>query len=172
MQPTEHCSNVCKRGDVQVDTVGKDTQWGTGGMVTKLTAARIATAAGCTMVICSSAEPELMPDIIRGKQAGTVFHPLPNAVRYILTHLITDVTTSQISGGLHVRSCQATQQACCCSLLTILISLSQQCPSQTERCHSYLSGGLKVSTSLKCVLCSPYPACSQCPFIAPVPKSF
>ena len=86
MQVNEYCSNVCKRSDVQVDTVGKDTQWGTGGMVTKLTAARIATAAGCTMVICSSAEPELMPDIIRGKQAGTVFHPLPNAVRYVLTH--------------------------------------------------------------------------------------
>ena len=75
---------VCTNGNtVQVDTVGKDSQWGTGGMVTKLTAARIATAAGCTMVICSSSEPELMPDIIRGKQAGTVFHPLPNAVRSV-----------------------------------------------------------------------------------------
>ncbi|DBA68394.1 TPA: hypothetical protein ACH3X2_013697 [Trebouxia sp. C0005] len=66
---------------LQVDTSGKDSQWGTGGMVTKLTAARIATAAGCTMVICSSNEPQAIPAIMKGKQAGTVFHPLPNAVR-------------------------------------------------------------------------------------------
>jgi glutamate 5-kinase len=32
------------------DTSTKGTQWGTGGMATKLTAGRIATAAGCTMV--------------------------------------------------------------------------------------------------------------------------
>lgn len=32
------------------DTSSAGTQWGTGGMVTKLTAGRIATAAGCTMV--------------------------------------------------------------------------------------------------------------------------
>ena len=37
---------------LQVDTSTKGTQWGTGGMATKLTAARIATAAGCRMVIC------------------------------------------------------------------------------------------------------------------------
>jgi hypothetical protein len=33
-----------------VDTSTSGTQWGTGGMSTKLTAGRIATAAGCTMV--------------------------------------------------------------------------------------------------------------------------
>lgn len=71
-----------KVSDLQVDTSGKDSQWGTGGMVTKLTAARIATAAGCTMVICSSQQPQVIPAIMKGKQAGTVFHPLPNAVRY------------------------------------------------------------------------------------------
>jgi glutamate 5-kinase len=41
------------------DTSTTGTQWGTGGMVTKLTAARIATAAGTTMVICSSLKPEV-----------------------------------------------------------------------------------------------------------------
>lgn len=33
-----------------VDTNTSGTQWGTGGMATKLTAARIATAGGCTTV--------------------------------------------------------------------------------------------------------------------------
>eukprot|EP00198_Chlamydomonas_reinhardtii_P002227 XP_001691563.1 glutamate 5-kinase [Chlamydomonas reinhardtii] len=40
------------------DTSTRGTQWGTGGMATKLTAGRIATAAGCTMVICNSTAPE------------------------------------------------------------------------------------------------------------------
>ena len=70
---------------VQVDTSGRETQWGTGGMATKLTAARIATAAACTCVICSSAQPEVIPAIMSGKQqAGTLFHPLPNAVRLVV----------------------------------------------------------------------------------------
>ena len=37
------------------DTSTQGTQWGTGGMATKLTAGRIATAAGCTMVGMSGA---------------------------------------------------------------------------------------------------------------------
>ena len=36
---------------LQADTSTQGTQWGTGGMATKLTAARIAVAAGTTMVI-------------------------------------------------------------------------------------------------------------------------
>ena len=35
---------------LQADTSTQGTQWGTGGMATKLTAARIAIAAGTTMV--------------------------------------------------------------------------------------------------------------------------
>jgi glutamate 5-kinase len=60
----------------QVDTSTRGTQWGTGGMATKLTAARIATASGCRMVICSAAEPANIPRIIAGQRIGTVFHPV------------------------------------------------------------------------------------------------
>ena len=35
---------------LQADTSTQGTQWGTGGMATKLTAARIAVAGGTTMV--------------------------------------------------------------------------------------------------------------------------
>jgi len=38
---------------LNADTKTKGTQWGTGGMATKLTAGRIAVASGCTMVSCS-----------------------------------------------------------------------------------------------------------------------
>ena len=72
---------------MQVDTssAGRESQWGTGGMTTKLTAARIATAAACTCVISSSSHSEAIPGIVAGKrhQAGTLFHPLPNAVRLV-----------------------------------------------------------------------------------------
>lgn len=72
---------------VQVDTsTSGELQWGTGGMTTKLTAARIATAAACSCLICSSSsQTEAIPSIVGGKrhQAGTLFHPLPNAVRFV-----------------------------------------------------------------------------------------
>ncbi|KAG2490622.1 hypothetical protein HYH03_011014 [Edaphochlamys debaryana] len=60
------------------DTTSRGTAWGTGGMATKLTAGRIATAAGCTMVICSAAVPENIVRIAKGEpNIGTKFHPLP-----------------------------------------------------------------------------------------------
>ncbi|MBE6675588.1 MAG: glutamate 5-kinase [Ruminococcaceae bacterium] len=47
---------------------------GTGGMVTKLRAAQIATGAGCDMVIANGRDPESLYDILDGKAVGTRFH--------------------------------------------------------------------------------------------------
>lgn len=66
---------------VQVDTSTPGTQWGTGGMATKLTAARLATAAGCHMAICESKCPENMLAILQGEHVGTVFHPHRQALK-------------------------------------------------------------------------------------------
>ena len=46
---------------------------GTGGMVTKLRAARIAGEKGIDMVIANGANPELIYDILEGKRVGTRF---------------------------------------------------------------------------------------------------
>ena len=46
---------------------------GTGGMSTKLSAARIATAGGCDMVIVNSRNMGVLHDIIVGKNVGTLF---------------------------------------------------------------------------------------------------
>ena len=46
---------------------------GTGGMETKLRAARIATEAGCDMVISNGATPENLYEIVEGKSVGTRF---------------------------------------------------------------------------------------------------
>jgi len=49
------------------------TRLGTGGMVTKLRAARIAGDMGIDMVIANGARPELIYDILEGKRVGTRF---------------------------------------------------------------------------------------------------
>ncbi|KAG1664928.1 hypothetical protein FOA52_004450 [Chlamydomonas sp. UWO 241] len=51
---------------------GEGTQWGTGGMATKLTAARIAIAAGTTMAILNCQQPEKVVDVVNGiEKIGT-----------------------------------------------------------------------------------------------------
>ena len=52
---------------------GAGTWRGTGGMATKLSAAQIATAAGCDMVISNGKQPQDLYDIAEGKSVGTRF---------------------------------------------------------------------------------------------------
>ncbi len=52
---------------------GAGTQRGTGGMATKLSAARIALSAGCDMVIANGERAENLYDILEGKEVGTLF---------------------------------------------------------------------------------------------------
>lgn len=52
---------------------GSGSALGTGGMVTKLRAAAIATAHGCEMVIANGQKPEVLYDIADGKRVGTRF---------------------------------------------------------------------------------------------------
>lgn len=54
---------------------GAGTGLGTGGMVTKLTAARLAQEAGVTTVIADGKRPGLILDVIRGRRPGTTFLP-------------------------------------------------------------------------------------------------
>ncbi len=52
---------------------GSGSALGTGGMITKLKAARIATEAGCQMVIVNGRNPNVLYDVINGKNTGTRF---------------------------------------------------------------------------------------------------
>src|SRR5690606_22881232 len=56
------------------------TQRGTGGMVTKLEAARIATRSGIMMMLASGEEPDVLTKIIEGEMIGTLFHPNSEAL--------------------------------------------------------------------------------------------
>ena len=53
---------------------GAGSTVGTGGMITKLRAAKIATGAGCDMIITNGEHPERLYDILDGKKVGTRFH--------------------------------------------------------------------------------------------------
>lgn len=57
---------MCLGGD-------KVTEFGTGGMATKLTAAQICMEAGADMIIANGANPEVLYDIFEGKSVGTLF---------------------------------------------------------------------------------------------------
>ena len=52
---------------------GAGSNLGTGGMATKIKAAKMVTAKGCDMVIANGDKPELLYDIVEGKQIGTRF---------------------------------------------------------------------------------------------------
>ena len=52
---------------------GSTSGLGTGGMNTKLSAAKIATAAGCDVVIANGADPDLLYRIVEGESVGTRF---------------------------------------------------------------------------------------------------
>ena len=64
-----------ERVDDELFTLAEDssTGLGTGGMITKLRAAAIATEAGCEMVIANGSKPEVLYDIAAGRPAGTRF---------------------------------------------------------------------------------------------------
>lgn len=65
---------VEKLGDEVEDMAGgAGSKRGTGGMVTKISAAKIATEAGCDMIISNGARPGDIYDIVAGKEVGTRF---------------------------------------------------------------------------------------------------
>lgn len=53
---------------------GKGSSLGTGGMATKLQAAKMCMEAGCDMVIANGKNPDVLYDIVAGKPVGTRFY--------------------------------------------------------------------------------------------------
>lgn len=67
-------SKVDKLSPEIIDMAGGAGSWrGTGGMATKISAARIAMESGCDMVITNGARMEDIYDIVAGKEVGTRF---------------------------------------------------------------------------------------------------
>lgn len=60
---------------LQIQTGGKGSEWGTGGMVTKIAAAGIATSAGVRTAITHGQFPQNIERILHGEPLGTQFTP-------------------------------------------------------------------------------------------------
>jgi glutamate 5-kinase len=71
---------------------------GTGGMKTKLEAAKIAQKSGCFMVIASSEEKDLILRVIDGEDIGTLFIPKKNVER----NKVRWITLSKPKGKIYV----------------------------------------------------------------------
>lgn len=59
--------------EIEKSAGGAGTKRGTGGMATKLSAAKIATSAGINMIIANGNNPEIIKDILDAKDVGSLF---------------------------------------------------------------------------------------------------
>ncbi|NET52145.1 MAG: glutamate 5-kinase, partial [Merismopedia sp. SIO2A8] len=76
-QPIERVERIEELTELGIDVGDRGSTWGTGGMVTKMEAARIATTAGVRMVITDGQSPQNILKILQGEPLGTQFNPQP-----------------------------------------------------------------------------------------------
>ena len=86
--------------DIMRSAGGRGTKYATGGMKTKIEAAKIASNAGCKMVLANGRVKNVIGRIIAGEEVGTLFMPkrkLSNRSRWILNS--TPAGTINIDAG-------------------------------------------------------------------------
>lgn len=71
----QHIKHVADVAQLDQAIVGGTSSLGTGGMASKVDAARIALDAGATVVIASGAEPRVVQRIVAGEDVGTLLTP-------------------------------------------------------------------------------------------------
>ncbi len=74
-QPIVQIDRLEDLTNLQIQTGGQGSQWGTGGMVTKIAAAQIATSAGVRTAIMHGQFPQNIERILKGEPLGTQFTP-------------------------------------------------------------------------------------------------
>jgi len=62
-------------------SASSNSNWGTGGVITKLSAARIATECGIKVHLADGRDPYVLEQILNGDRGGTVFHPQSKRVK-------------------------------------------------------------------------------------------
>lgn len=75
-QPIEEVRSLAELDSLHSVATGGG-QWGTGGMTTKLTAARIATSSGIRVRLADGRDPAVLDALLAGDRVGTVFQPSP-----------------------------------------------------------------------------------------------
>jgi glutamate 5-kinase len=100
-QPIEEVHNL-----VELEQVGRGAtgggRWGTGGMTTKIAAARIATSSGIRVRLADGRDPAVLDGLFAGERLGTVFHPsatpLPDRKGW-LAHALLPKGSLQLDAG-------------------------------------------------------------------------
>ena len=77
MQGTKQILPVVERITPEIEAMagGTTSETATGGMISKITAAKLATKAGCGVFIASGSEPEILTRLFSGRGPGTFFVP-------------------------------------------------------------------------------------------------
>lgn len=91
------------RIDSKIEQIATDAagSLGIGGMVTKIEAARLATASGITVVIADGREPDIIVRLAAGEAIGTCFWPLTDKLESRKRWMVSGLSTR---GGLAVDS--------------------------------------------------------------------
>jgi len=98
--PIKDINNSTELNKLELAT--QQTNWGTGGIKTKLTAAKIATESGIKVQLADGRDPQTLGDLLNGKRLGTIFHPHPNPIgnrKSWLSHAIKPVGEIYLDDG-------------------------------------------------------------------------
>jgi glutamate 5-kinase len=79
-QPISLVNRLEELKELQIQVGDRGSNWGTGGMMTKIAAAQIATGAGVRTVITQGKTPHNIERILQGEAIGTQFEPQPRPV--------------------------------------------------------------------------------------------
>lgn len=66
--------------EIEAKASSSGSKWGTGGMASKIQAAKMATSFGTTVHVMSGQKPTMILDILDGKSCGTTFLPRSNPI--------------------------------------------------------------------------------------------
>ncbi|MBW4659403.1 MAG: glutamate 5-kinase [Drouetiella hepatica Uher 2000/2452] len=95
---------------LEAEVGDRGSTWGTGGMVTKIAAARIATTAGIRTVITEGRSPQNIEKILQGESLGTQFEPQPrpfNARKRWIAHGLVPAGKLYLDPGAVKALCQS-----------------------------------------------------------------
>ncbi len=109
-QPIALVDTMEQLSELQVEVGDRGSRWGTGGMMTKIAAARIATAAGVRTVITDGRSPQNLEKILQGEPLGTWFQPKPqptNARKRWIAHGLVPAGKLYLAPGAVDAICHA-----------------------------------------------------------------
>jgi glutamate 5-kinase len=100
-KPIDEVRNLAELDELKAAASGGG-QWGTGGMTTKLAAARIATASGIQVRLADGRDPLVLQELLAGQPHGTCFlpspAPIPDRKRW-LAHALVPEGNLRIDAG-------------------------------------------------------------------------